>query len=266
MNYIKKESILYNMERHFFTTGHDCYNKCQYCFEIFNTNKFSEISCRDVENFNLNNCIIYLSCDTEFLFLDKRAIAFFDEYVLKSKNFNVFSFSTKNNIDESNLSCIKDINDKLKERNIGEIKISISLSNKHKINEIEEGTATYKERLSSAKKLLQNGIKTTVLIKPVLPFIEIEEYQEIVNDFMSIGIRHFVTGSLYFKEDTPFFEKYIKGKDYNITTKEIHWIGNKPIWSQIYSSDTINKLSEYISSLNGFHYNSDKELICDIFK
>lgn len=252
-----------NMERHFFTTKYNCPNKCQYCFETFNDYPFSEISYVEIEN--LDNCIIYPACNTELLCIDKLN-AFFEDYISKSKHFNIFSFSTKNKIKESDSSSIAKINNRLKEKNIGEIKISISLSNKHKINEIEQNSAIYEERLSLAKKLCQNGIKTTVIIKPILPFISVDEYKEIINDFVSIGVCHFVTGNLYFQENTPFFEKYIKGKGYNVTSKNIHWIKNTPTWQYIDSNNTIQELSEYINSLNGFHYNSDKELLEDIYK
>ena len=252
-----------NIERHFFTTKYNCPNRCQYCFKAFNTYPFPAISYVEVEN--LNNCIIYPACDTEILCIDKQ-IPFFEEYISKSKHFNIFSFSTKNKIKESDLSLIAKINNRLKEKNIGEIKISISLSNKHKIHEIEQNSATYEERLSLAEKLRQNGIKTTVIIKPVLPFISIDEYKEIINDFVSVGVYHFVTGNLYFQKNTPFFEKYIKDKGYNVTAKKIHWIKNTPTWQHIDSNSTIQELSEYINSLNGFHYNSDKELLENIYK
>jgi len=246
------------MTRHFFTTNIKCPNKCLYCFEEFNNYKFPTISFAEIEN--MNHCIIYPTCNTELLNIDS-LIHVFEEYISKSNKNNIFSFSTKNNIKEDNLFLLTEINNKLKAKNIGEIKISISLSNKDSISELEQGTATYLERLSLAERLFKNGIKTNVIIKPVLPTISIKEYKEIINDFLSIGIRHFVTGSLYFQENTPFFDKYIRDKGYNVTTKNIQWIKNSPSWQLIDSNNTIQELSEYINSLNGYHYCSDKDLL-----
>lgn len=251
------------MERHLFTTKSNCPNKCQYCFEAFNNYTFPTINYCGVEKFS--NCIIYPTCNTEFLCI-KELNAFFEDYISKGELFNVFSFSTKNGINESDLFWITEINNKLKAKKIGEIKISISLSNKHFIKEIERDTSTYNERLSLAKTLIQTGIKTAVIIKPVLPFIEIEEYKEIINDFSAINICHFVTGNLYFDKNSYFYKEYLKDKGFSFTTKNIHWIESHPTWFQIDSYNMIKELSEYINSLNRYHYNSDKELVEDMFK
>lgn len=248
------------MERHFFTTEYVCLNKCQYCFEAFNEYKFPAISYDRVEK--LDNSIIYPACNTE-LFLNEQLIDFFKEYIDKGSFFNVFSFSTKNNINENDLLLIKEINDNLKEKKIGEIKISISITNKYKIDELEEGTATYIERLSLAENLLRKNIKTSVIIKPILPFIQIDEYKEIVDDYTNLGVSHFVVGDLYIGEKTSFYKNYIVNK-YEVTPKVISWIESFPTWKKI-TNDMRPKISNYILGKKAYVYDSDLELMENLF-
>jgi hypothetical protein len=97
-----------------------------------------------------------------------------------------------------------------------------------------------------------------------LPFVGIEEYKEIVYDFISNSIKHFVTGDLYFNKNTKFYKKYIKENN-NVIEKIVTWIKTEPIWTQITSEQKINELSEYIKSLDGYRYDSDRELLNGIF-
>jgi len=250
------------MERHFFTTGQDCPFNCQYCFEIFNNYKFPVICYNEVRN--LNNCFIYPTFNTEF-FLNEQLLSFFNEYIKKSNAFNIFSFSTKSSIDEKDFLKLIEINKSLRIKEIGDIKISVSLTHKYNIDDnLEEGTASYQERLSLAKKLQKNNIKTAVNIKPILPFVKLEEYKEIINDFISNDIRYFVTGDLYFSKNTDFYNQYIK--DYNnIIQKSVMWLKSNPVWTQIVSKKKIGELAMYIKSLSGYHFESDEDLLKAMF-
>lgn len=249
------------MKRYFFTFPNKCRNACKYCFEDFNSCAFPIITYDAIKD--LKNSIIYPCCNTE-LYINNSFIDFFTEYINKGTYSNIFSFSTKNNIGSNEITILKQLNEELKKKGIGEIKISISITNKYKINELEPNTALYDERLSLAEVLLQNNIKTSVIIKPILPFIEITEYQEIIDDFINYGVLNFVMGNLYINRNTPFYKEYIKDK-YKTSLKNILWIEDTPQWEQV--EDTMyNIIRSYATLKNAFIFDSDEQLISYLFK
>ena len=174
----------------------------------------------------------------------------------------MFSFSTKRMLDDADLLYIKSLNDKMSVSKKGQIKLSISITTKTMVDQIEPNAASYYDRLALAKKIVELGIPSSVMLKPVLPFVPIDEFREIVDDFCAIGINSFITGDLYVEPDSVFFRKYIENSPWTIKRKKVSWLKSKPTWTSVDSSvDLITEIKQYIREIGAHHYDSDQEFI-----
>ncbi|MCL2321558.1 MAG: hypothetical protein FWC47_05550 [Oscillospiraceae bacterium] len=230
-----------------------CPYKCQYCFAKWEQyqNNISYI-----ENIR-NNIIIYPFCDSEVLFqnhMDNLSVIA-DKSIHEKKRI-VISISTKSNLSKSILNDLESVHKKLK-INGGFIKLGVSFSNKS-IPTIEKGTTQYYERIELLRKLSEYSIKVSVVLKPILPFITVGEYIEIVNETIRFTDKYLL-GGLYVQEHTDFYKHYIEGK-YITTQRKVEWLTGVS-WSYIDSAETQNEIKSYILSQGKFVFDSDQELV-----
>lgn len=244
--------------RAFFTTNIPCKNQCQYCFDSFLQTPFPELRYESISEYN--GFVIYPCCDTE-IYITNELKLFFEEYLAKSKNYNVFSFSTKKHLSVDELAYLEDLNSRLIGNNTGKIKISVSVTNKSLIDIIEPNAASYNERKELAKELSRRGITTVLIIKPILPFIPLDEYKSIISDYAEIGIKDFVTGDLYVDINSDFYRNHINKKTFALDKKHISWICNNPEWMYVDNNAQRSKIVAYIDSLSLNHYDSDIEFV-----
>ncbi|GAI01245.1 unnamed protein product, partial [marine sediment metagenome] len=106
------------------------------------------------------------------------------DYIEKSiliKDYTIISFSTKAKMNNNVIEKINLINQNLTNKNKGFIKVSVSITNKSMIDELEPFASSFEERIETLKLLNKYKIPNSVILKPILPFIDVEEYQEIIN-------------------------------------------------------------------------------------
>ena len=248
-------------DRYFFSTGIPCHNGCLYCFAQFNNDALPLICYEKIAA--IANSIIYPSCDGE-LYLNKRLVSFFDEYIEKASHYNIFSFSTKREFSLHELQYLKRTNEQLRLKHIGEIKISVSITNNSRIHELEPYASSYSNRLDLIQVLQDNGILTAVILKPILPFIAYEEYCDIINDCANRGVNSFVTGDLYVDSKSTFYNQYLNNFD-DPEQCLISWLPHHPQWLKVKESSALkSKVVQYIQSKGLYHFNSDEEFLKDI--
>lgn len=237
-----------------------CRNNCLYCFArwpIDGTN-FDKLC-----DFN-EDVIIYPFCNDDII--DSDSIDSIIQYlkrclVIQSKK-AIISISTKSNVPEIFLERIRQIN---KEHDgHGFIKLSVSFSCKKESNIIEPGALSYNNRLELLGKIVSYTIPTSVILKPVLPFVELTEYYEIVRD-VGIYTNAIIIGSLYVNDDTSFYRDYIENR-YRIITKQVKWLKNIPVWKVIESDEILSKLQDYIKQNNMKCFESDAEHLCSLME
>ena len=232
-----------------------CSFNCKYCFA-----KWHDIYPKQplLNSIKDGDCIIlYPCCDGEFF--DQRNIIFDVKNLLKTTNQVYVSISTKRDLSLSEFQNVVDLNDWLIKNNKGFVKFSVSVSTKSRICEIEPGTTSYENRLSLVNQFNVAGIHTSLTLKPVLPFIAIQEYFEIINDF-SHYINKVNMGGLYVNPSSLFFKQYIEN-NYSCIKRSVSWIPTHPKWFYIEDADKMFKIKKHASQRNVYVYDSDEELI-----
>jgi hypothetical protein len=204
--------------------------------------------------------ILYPSCDTE-VGLDTHRIKAITDLAVTTNAIAV-SISTKRKLSANFMTRLLELNKRLSGLDIL-LKVSVSVSTKYQINDIEKGAASYADRLQMATTLRSHEIASSLNLKPVLPFIPVSEYLEIVDDFINV-CPSFMLGGLYLSEDSLFGQSIISDYPNLISEKPVDWIPGKPIWKFCYDKDKINSILKHISSHGGYGYLSDKDFILNI--
>ncbi|MCL2321557.1 MAG: hypothetical protein FWC47_05545 [Oscillospiraceae bacterium] len=242
------------MKRMFFSNKNSCDANCSYCFAKWA--QYNKCVSYDYNLISDDGLIIYPNCDGNIFDDNFQTII---ESILKVKKKIVVSISTKHDIDDIKIDKLKSLNDYLKKNCLGFVKISISFSCISLISDIEKNTLLYHERIALAEKISTSKLNYATILKPILPFINFDEYKKIVDDTIQISPYYMIDG-LYVDEDTEFYNKYIKDK-YPLCEKTIEWLQDRPLWKYIDSTDTKRLISDYIFEKNGVCFYSDLELI-----
>lgn len=169
----------------------------------------------------------------------------------------IVSFSTKQSLSDEILAYLKSIHEKLQE-NGGFLKLGVSITTKSMLEEIEPNTASYQERIEMLKRVVSMKIPSAVILKPILPFISIEEYWSIIDDTDFVG--KYLTGSLYVHPDTDFFKLYIANK-YAAEIKKVNWVNSECRWLSIVQDERINEIQRYIEAKGLVEFSSDVALL-----
>lgn len=244
------------MKRKMFSIEEKCNANCMYCFSKWpNYNEQEHFTIEKMEQAEL----IYPSCDSEF-FKCKNNILKLENFLTKeTESIKILNISTKFKISENIIKEIKKINEMLIINKEGYIKIGISISNLSQIDNIENGTSNIYDRINNLKLLKQYNIPRIVIIKPILPFIGVEEYKKII-DLTKEYVDVYLIGDLYVNLETKFYKDYIKDK-YKVDERIVNWLDSKPKWNVVESVDIKEKLKEYIVLNNKVVYNSDLDCI-----
>ncbi len=242
------------MDRKFYSTGGCPYN-CKYCFVEWDKYK-KRGDIRDAGEICCD--IAYPSHDTEF-FEIQNFLSILKEMYSKKEGYLITSISSKKSLERGDLAELADFNKELIDNEEGFIKISITFTNKSRIQEIEPGTATYKERVNNLKILSDLDIPRSIIFKPILPFISLEEYKEIIRDTSKYsGL--YLLGSLYLEEDSGFFKNYIEGK-FQTEEKTLKWMNNKSIKAVKESKELKDQISDIIKEKGLKSFESDRETL-----
>jgi DNA repair photolyase len=245
-------------KREFYSGSDKCNLGCLYCFaDIEGFRKLDVVNFKGKNSESDDVLIYYPSCDTEFNWSDN-----FDKFINKlvdSNTKSIISISTKGKLRKSIIEKIKKANDILIKQNIGFIKFSVSITNKSMISVIEPHASSYQERLDLLNYLNDQEIPSSVILKPILPFIETKEYIEIINDTIPFTA-NYLLGGLYVSKESVIYNDFIKDK-YETTERKADWLSYKPMWTYIDSTNKMNILQEYINNNNKNSFFSDLELL-----
>jgi DNA repair photolyase len=204
--------------------------------------------------------ILYPSCDTEVGLDTHRIKEIID--LATTTNAIAVSISTKRKLSTTFMPGLLELNKRLSELDVL-LKVSISVSTKYQINDIEKGASSYADRLQMATTLRNHELAASLNLKPVLPFIPTSEYLEIIDDFIH-STPNFMLGGLYLSGDSQFGQSIIRDYPNLISEKTVDWIPGKPIWKICYDKDKIDSIKTHINSHGGCGYLSDKDFILNI--
>lgn len=170
-----------------------------------------------------------------------------------------FSISTKQSIADEEIARIGEFDRELRSTNRGFVKLAISISNISMLEEIEPRTLSYLQRLALAEKIQKEGLFFSVTIKPILPFIEVDEYCTIINDF-SKYTNYFLMGGLYINKGTKFYSQYILPGT-KVTQRVVNWLPDHPEWDYIEDEVQFRQVREHAAQTGNLTFDSDDQLI-----
>lgn len=243
------------MERTLYSTKGGCPGGCKYCFAQWGSQApdFPLIGAEFTIH-RTQKHIVYPCCDGDFV---PNSTIFESLEKLSGQPNLVVSISTKQLLSDEILSFLSRIHEKLKV-NAGFLKIGVSITTKSMVEEIEPNTASYRERIEMLKRIVSTKIPSAVILKPILPFISIEEYWSIIDDTDFVG--KYLTGSLYVHPNTDFFRLYIANK-YAAEIKKVNWVNSECRWLSILQDERINEIQRYIEAKGLVEFSSDVALL-----
>jgi hypothetical protein len=217
-----------HVERTLYSSARACRYGCQYCFARFP--RFEEHHLLPMVSVDRapEDSVIYPACDSEF-FTDARAVSELEKLVRFTGKSVRISISIKSRIGAKQAQFLRELNDRLTSADRGLIKCSISLSTKHQIENCEPRTPGYSDRLRGLRILADEGVPTSVNLKPILPFVTVTEYSEIIADTAPYTGAYLV-GGLYIDTTTEFGRQIKLCYSSFITTRRVDWLPNRPTW------------------------------------
>lgn len=156
------------------------------------------------------------------------------------------------------LKSICELNDFLVQNEKGFVKVAVSFA-ALSIDELEQGTLSYRERLELLAELSRLGLPTSVTLKPVLPFVSNEEYNDILKDCAKL-VKRITIGGLYVNRNTAFFKKYIDGK-YQTKPRRVSWLSGQPLWDYVCQEEKLLSIANSAVEKGLLVFESDEELI-----
>ena len=242
------------LSRNLFSGDHICPSNCLYCFAKW-SNYNCQPSLRDWRNQAMCS-VVCPCCDGDFESNSEILPQLWK--MARELSLLYVSISTKHTVNDNILAKYEELNKALIDSGKGFVKISVSVTTKYRIQELEQNTDTYDERRKFFSYLRSLGFATSVIIKPVLPFIDYSEYKEIVDDFSDC--QYFLSGNLYVNESTEFYRRYIENQ-YDLDERQVSWLDEQPFWKYVIQTKKLKKISKYIQSLNKFVFNNDIDLV-----
>lgn len=244
------------MNRCFLSNNTACRGGCLYCFS-----KWQEYKKFEVQFLSEDNNIIYPNCDGDMF--DDNFKVILEQLKNISSNYSI-SVSTKFDVDEKDLQLLERTQNDLRDKKKGIAKLSVSFSCSKSIERIEPGTASYDERINLVRRISKTSIPYVTIIKPILPFIEHEEYYHIVDDTIEYS-PYYLLGDLYVSENTAFYRNFIENK-YKTELRDVEWNGNNGPWSVVVDADKRAAIIHYITSKGGRAFESDEEVMDYLIK
>lgn len=247
--------------RDLIASDRQCPFQCEYCFAKLNQyrNVSDSLSGAWTGSTRADAYrIIYPSCDSEFVISEK----YFSELLKKideTKDRVVIDFSTKRKLTKNDLTQLAKVQELLLLKD-SSLKVSISFSNKNEISTIEGGTASYEDRLDNARNLCNLGIPVSATIKPILPFVDVSEYYEII-DGCSQSLDHFLVGGLYVDPTSVFGKNILKDFPDYATRRRVSWLPGEVFWDYVEDPIQVSKVSQYAVSRGAKCFDSDIELV-----
>lgn len=238
----------------------ECPFNCKYCFADMKSYKLINHKMPklgDVIESNSGLVVLYPSCDSEVLISDTTINQLVD--FVSSHKRPVISYSTKRSLSERELSRFEKISN-IASKYGGLLKISISISTKDEIEDIEAGAASYEHRIRTMEALNKQGIPTSLNLKPILPTTSIKEYLNIVDDFIKLT-DVFLIGGLYTDPSSEYGKKIARLHSNLHSKRTVPWLPEKPIWDYYSDEGKMSEISEYIHKLGGHCFDSDSDVI-----
>lgn len=247
------------INRKLFSGETPCSAKCAYCFAKWPAYVGQDVI--SVWNNEEIGPIVYPCCDSDIN--GTRDLTQQLWKIAENNHSTYISISTKNVLAADLLDQYEQLNRYLSEHQKGFVKIGVSVTNKYRIGELEPGTDSYERRRELFVDLQQRGFETSLVFKPILPFIPSTEYREIVTDYSMCD--YFLLGSLYVDPKSEFYHTYIYDQ-YDVQEKTVSWLDAHPRWQCISQDIKLHAIAQFIQEQGKGAFYTDTDLISQMVK
>ena len=252
---MSRENLTNNtlVDREYMNADRACPFQCKYCFAKWKMKLPKTVDIHE----GSHTVVLYPLCDSELCSQDIHELEhIIQEYIKNNLNDKklIVSISTK---DKEFTNYIPILNRIQKTVSLtgGFVKLGISFTNIN-YEYLEEGTATFEERINLLRMLSEYEFKLSAVIKPLLPFVTLDEYKEIIKQS---DVDKYLLGGLYVEEGSEFYNLYIKGK-FKVTHRPVAWLNDEK-YLYVESDETQTELIHFIKSIGKNAYSSDIEMI-----
>lgn len=192
-----------------------CRFGCLYCFtresDYQRCPRLDILRTRDLVSTSVSSEVVQPACDTEFLLLaDWRN--YLDELISVGK---IISFATKADIDGDDLQSLSEAN-KILMASGKVLHIGVTIVRLRDWKDIEPHAPSPFARIASLRRLWEAGIPTTVLMRPMMPMVTVDEIDELVDRTYRFCYGY-LSGPLYL---TPAMEEYMRRRNQPFTMTE----------------------------------------------
>lgn len=234
-----------------------CPYQCIYCFAESSSYKRGEdlthILDDELEKLALNNEILQPACDSELLFYPKWK-QLLERMVKLQKS---ISFATKMDIQDEDISFLAKINQKLNA--CGEIlNVGVTIIKWDNYKEIEPYAPSPEKRIQTLRKLYENGIGCSLIIRPLFPDTKLDELKKIIDNSKHF-CHGYLIGPLYVNDAVI---NYLKSKNLLFKIEK-----RKPEWNQgeeikvIKTPELESELHKYIIHSHKPYFSSNTECV-----
>ncbi len=234
--------------------GTKCPFGCSYCFALFK-DYAAPAALEVAENtpeLLRNIDVLYPACDVDLFALpDALAILWRTARLGRS-----VSVSTKARLSRRVLRELPSIVGFLRERNCI-LKIGVSFSTKHRIPEIEPGTAAYNVRIENLRRLRDAGVSSAVVLKPILAELPVDEYVELVEDTSALcGV--YLLGDRYLD---PSVSDAAGATTVERRLRVVGWVQGRPTWPVEVATAHLSAIKRAIENKGLQFFESDLDLM-----
>ena len=234
-----------------------CEAGCKYCFAKWPDYDRQPNLTLESEHVDSDRIVLYPCCDGDFF--EQNEVMENIKCCAEIYKQVYVSLSSKINPTDKEIKQLLDLNGWLKEKKKGFVKFAISISNRSMIDELEPATMSYEERIKLAGHMNSLGISLSLTIKPVLPFITMEEYGSVLKDF-SPYLDYVLIGGLYVNKKSDFYTRYIQ-KNCICIKRKVEWLENHPEWDYVEDSEKMERIKILAQKLGLCVFDSDVSLV-----
>jgi DNA repair photolyase len=253
------------LDRKLYSASTKCKFGCRYCFAKFEDFDLTE----QLPGFSVqraqDNYILYPTCDAEF-FANSAAVDALEDLVGRSTQGRILvSISVKSRIGIARAKFLRSLNERLSATGRGLIKCSISLSTKYQIETYEPLTPGYESRMEALEALSEEGIPTSVNLKPVLPMIPVREYEEIVDDTARY-VQAYLVGGLYIDPASEFGRLVNSKYGAYVVNRRVDWLPSRPEWKYCENPSQTSAICAAILAADRKAFETDVDLVGFLFE
>lgn len=234
-----------------------CPYRCIYCFATnpnYKSGKdLTSVSDKELKALAENNDILQPACDSELLLYPNWKELLTRMALLKKS----ISFATKMEIKDEDIEFLKQINQKLNE--FGEIlNVGVTIIKWDSYKEIEPCAPSPEKRIQTLKKLYENGIGCSLIIRPLFPDSSFSDLKKIVDRSQAFCYGYLI-GPLYANDSVL---QYLKQRNvsYILERKSPDWNQKKAL-SVIKTPELERELEKYIIHFNKKFFRSNSECV-----